>query len=71
MQLANANNPTNTEDMRYLIIAGCDKTNGTFKVYDMEIGDYEWVSRDKLMNGGYVTGNANIKFSGSIIESVS
>ena len=71
MQLADSTAKSDWEKQRYVIICGVDKTSHSLKVYDcLKTSDklLEWVKTTKVFDGGYDPANANVKFSGSIIE---
>lgn len=71
MHLADSTDRTNPEKMRYIIICGVNKTTHQLKVYDCleynQSNRLRWIDTATIFNGGYITTNENIKFSGSII----
>lgn len=71
MHLADSTDKTNKEKMRYVIICGVNKTTHQLKVYDCleynQSNRLRWVSTSSIFDGGYISSNSNVKFSGSII----
>ena len=73
MQLSNSSAPTDVTQMRYLIVCGVDTSTHQLKIYDCNKPSQKtaWYDTSLFTEGGYVEDNLNIKFNGSIVESVS
>jgi len=58
--------------MRYLIITGVNKTAHQLRIYDptkvISSQRNKYYPTNTVINGGYVTNNSNVKFSGVIIN---
>jgi len=72
LQLADVTDADNTEKMRYLIITGVNKTAHQLRIYDptkvISSQRNKYYPTNTVINGGYVTNNSNVKFSGVIIN---
>lgn len=69
MQLGDVTDKTNVSKMRYVVICGVDKTSHKVKIYDpLNVSELlKWYDTSVLFDGGYVDGDSNIKFTGSVI----
>lgn len=66
LQLRNSSATSDYSQYRYVLLCGVDTANHKFKIQDPNTGTLTWVTSNSIFNGGYVSGNANIKLSGYI-----